>query len=231
MAYSVQAANTVFDYITQKIKTRQWLPGTKISTENQLCEQLGVSRIAVRQAVEKLSALMVLRKVQGSGTYVEEYENVSLQGLLYYPVDKNTMTTVLEFRRMFDSYNTELYIGKCTEEDINRLEENYRAMKAAVDDRSQFRYLDNEFHSMISRGTRNPIIIQISNLLTDLLIEHQNALYQNIGPEHAIEYHGIILENIKTHNAELASIYARMHIENSLKVLAGLRVEDIQSQP
>jgi len=229
MAYSVQAATKVFDYITQKIKSREWLPGTKIATENQLCEQMDVSRIAVRQAVEKLSALMVLRKVQGSGTYVEEYENVSLQGLFYYPVDKNTMTTVLEFRRMFDSYNTELYIGRCTQDDVEKLEKNYNAMKMAVNDRGQFRYLDNEFHSLISRGTRNPIIIQVSNLLTDLLIEHQNALYHNVGPDHAIEYHGIILENIKVRNPELASIYARMHIENALKVLSGLREEDIQS--
>ncbi len=228
MAYSVQAANMVFDYLTQQIKTKQWLPGTKIATETQLCEQLGVSRIAVRQAVEKLSALAVLRKVQGSGTYVADYEDVSLQGLLYYPVTKGTMTTVLEFRRMFDSYNTELFIAKCTEADIQKLEENYQAMKVAAADRKQFRYLDNEFHTQIARGTRNPIIIQISNLLTDLLIEHQNALYQNVGPEHAIEYHGIILENIKSRNAELAAIYARMHIDNSLKALANLDIEEVQ---
>ncbi|HWS41501.1 MAG TPA: FCD domain-containing protein [Pseudoflavonifractor sp.] len=219
MPYSTQASNQVFEYITQKIKTRQWAPGTKIATEPQLCQEIGVSRSAVRQAIEKLSALRVLRKLQGSGTYVEEFEQTSLSGLLYYPVNRRTMKTVLEFRRMFDSYNTELFIQKCTPEDIVALQANYGEMCKSSSDHERFRYLDNEFHDLIAKGTRNPIIAQISDLLTDLLREHQSALYSNVGPEHAIQYHGMILNCIENRNAELAGIYARMHIDNSLHAL------------
>lgn len=219
MPYSTQATNQVFEYITHKIKTRQWVPGTKIATETQLCQELGVSRAAVRQAIEKLSALRVLRKLQGSGTYVEEFEQTSLSGLIYYPVTRHTMTTVLEFRRMFDSYSTELFIQKCTQEDIAKLRKNYSEMSEASSDHERFRYLDNEFHDLIAKGTRNPIISQISDLLTDLLREHQSALYSSVGPEHAIQYHGMILSCIEQGNAELAGIYARMHIDNSLHTL------------
>lgn len=220
MPYSLQATNTVFEHITHSIKSGAWTAGTKIATETQLCQELAVSRAAVRQAIEKLSALGVLRKVQGSGTYVEEFQRVSLSGMLYYPVTPETMTVVLEFRRMFDSYNTELYIQKCTRADVALLGDNYQRMRQARDDHQQFRYLDNEFHDLIARGTRNPIIAQISEVLTDLLREHQSALYSNTGPEHAIQYHGMILSCIEEGNAELAGIYSRMHIENSLKTLA-----------
>lgn len=228
MSYSVQAANQVLEYIANKIKTQQWLPGTKISTEAQLCQELGVSRSAVRQAIENLSALRVLRKLQGSGTYVEEFEHTSLSGLLYYPVTPETMTTVLEFRRMFDSYNTELFIQKCTQEDVLRLRENYSAMVAAAEDHAQFRFLDNEFHDLLAKGTRNPIIAQISDVLTDLLQEHQGALYSSVGPEHAIEYHGMILDCIERGNAELAGIYSRMHIDNALHTLKEKSAQELQ---
>jgi len=230
MAYSVQAANIVFNYIVQKIKTGEWLPGTKIETEVQLCEKLNVSRIAVRQALEKLSTLSVLRKVQGSGTYVEEFENATLLGVPYFETTRRTMITILEFRRMFDSYNAELFISKYTDEDLKLLEQNYEEMKKSVHDRKKFRYCDNEFHQIIAKGTRNAIIAQISNLFTGLLTEHQTVLYHNVGPEHAIQYHGMILDCIRDKNAELAAIYSRMHIENSLQKLLEKTDEDFVSE-
>ena len=110
MPYSAQASNLVFKDITEHISSGQWAPGMKIETEEQLCSRLGVSRIAVRQAIEKLSALSVLRKVQGSGTYVNSFKDASLLGMIYYPPTRETMRTVLEFRRMFDSYNAQLFV-------------------------------------------------------------------------------------------------------------------------
>jgi len=219
MAYNVQAANTVFEYIAKKIKTRQWTPGTKIETEEQLCKQLNVSRIAVRQAIEKLAAVSVLRKVQGSGTYVEEFENTSLLGLPFYAAGDDVMITILEFRRMFDSYNAELFIGKCTDEEVALLEQNYEEMKKSVDDKEKFHSCDNAFHEIIAKGTRNVIIMQISTLFTGLFAEHQMFLYDNVGPESGIYYHGMILDAIKNRNAELASIYSRMSIDCSIKAL------------
>ncbi len=228
MAYSNQAAIHVFDYIVGKIRSSEWLPGTKIETEAQLGENLGVSRIAVRQAIEKLAALSVLEKIQGSGTYVKSFEDSSLMGLVYYPPTLQKMLTVLEFRRMFDPYNTQLFIEKCSQQEIDLLEENYTNMIAVSEDMLKFRFYDNEFHHIIACGTHNAIIAQISALLTELLTEHQTALYQNTGPEHAIKYHKMILDCIKDHNAELANIYSRIHIENSMKNLREKKLDGIE---
>lgn len=217
MAYSNQASDMVYDYIIEKIKNKIWLAGEKISTEAQLCEELGVSRIAVRQAIEKLSALSLLKKKQGSGTYVSEFEDSFLLGMPFYASTKENAITILEFRRMFDSYNAELFVSKCNETDIISLEMNYENMKNSFSNMKEFRYYDNEFHDLIAKGTRNAIIIQISNVFMDVLRDLQTTLYQNVGPEDAIEYHGMILGSIKNKNAELASIYSRMHIENSLR--------------
>lgn len=219
MAYNVQAAELVFNYIADKIKNREWLPGAKIETEEQLCAKLNVSRTAVRQAIEKLSAYSILRKVQGSGTYVQRFEDTSLLGLPYYMNGENVMVTILEFRLMFDSYNAELFIDKCTDEEVCQLEDTYQRMKDSVGDKQKFHLCDNEFHAIIAKGTRNVIIKQLSSLFNGLFEEHQLYLYDNVGPDTAIYYHGMILDAIKQRNAELASIYSRMSIEYSLKQL------------
>jgi DNA-binding FadR family transcriptional regulator len=219
LSYNVQAADQVFESITGKIKRLEWAPGTRIETEAELCEGLGVSRVAVRQAIEKLSALKVLRKVQGSGTYVESIEKASLPGLQYYPLSRETTIMVLEFRRMFDSYNTELFTQKCTEGDIARVEANYQNMKESEHDRLLFHHYDQEFHDILAYGTKNPIIIQIADVLRELLSEQQYVLFPNVGPEHAIYYHSIILKCLKDRNGDLGARYARLHIDNSLQHL------------
>ena len=219
MPYSPQASNQVFDFMTGKISSGEWKPGTKIATEEQLCAQLDVSRIAVRQALEKLSALGVLKRVQGSGTYVNGFDEASLMGLVYYPPTYETMLTVLEFRRMFDPYNAQLFIRHATEKEIQLLQENYAKMLLCENDMLTFRNCDNEFHDLIARGTHNTVIIQISSVLTELLCRHQSAQYQNVGPAHAIKWHRMILSAVSEGNEELANIYARIHIDNAINSL------------
>lgn len=62
----------VEDYIRQRIRSGQWQPGGPIPAERELAQTLGVSRLSVRQAIFNLSQEGLLRRRQGSGTYVSE---------------------------------------------------------------------------------------------------------------------------------------------------------------
>lgn len=219
MPYSAQASNLVFKDITEHISSGQWAPGMKIETEEQLCSRLGVSRIAVRQAIEKLSALSVLRKVQGSGTYVNSFKDASLLGMIYYPPTRETMRTVLEFRRMFDSYNAQLFVQYASPEELAELEENYRMMSSLRDEPKAFQEYESCFHHLIAAGTHNVIIQQISTMLTELLAWHQALQYDNIGPDNSIIWHGRILDAIREGDGELASLCTRIHIDKSIEYI------------
>lgn len=223
--YNSQASDKAYAYIVEKIQSGQWKPGDKISTEPQLCDAIQVSRIAVRQAIEKLVALSVLKKIQGSGTYVEQPENMSVMSALVFGSTRDQELSILEFRKMFDSYNIELFIKRCSYGEVTQLEENYKAMVEAKDRTLEFQHLDKEFHSIIANGTRNPLIIQIENLFTDIFVANQKSMYINVGPESAIKYHGLMLQSIKDKNTELASIYARMSIEDSIRQLSSPEAE------
>ena len=61
MSYSSNASQRALNYITDNIRTGHWAAGSKIETEDTISEKLGVSRTAVRQAIEKLSTLAVLK--------------------------------------------------------------------------------------------------------------------------------------------------------------------------
>lgn len=224
--YNSQASDIAYEYIAGKIRKGEWQPGDKIATEAQLCEDIHVSRIAVRQAIEKLVALSVLKKIQGSGTYVEQIENMSIMSASVLKGNREQTLGILEFRKMFDPYNVELFIKRCSYSEVADLEENYRKMVDAAGDMKSFQYLDQEFHNIIANGTRNMMIIQISNLFNDIFNENQAELYHSVGPDNAIKYHKYILENIKERNTELAAIYARMSIEQSIKQISAIESEE-----
>ena len=78
MSYMSNASQRVSEYVIEKLESEEWKPGMRIDTEESMCKNLHVSRVAVRQGVEKLSSLGVLRKIQGSGTYVNKMEDSSL---------------------------------------------------------------------------------------------------------------------------------------------------------
>lgn len=59
-----------YQEILQYITVRQLKEGDKLPTEQQLTEMLGVSRITVRRAVSALEESGIVRKIQGSGTFL-----------------------------------------------------------------------------------------------------------------------------------------------------------------
>ena len=56
--------------IVEKIHTGQWVAGSKIPTEHQLCQEYQLSRITVRQALESLANDGYIVRQQGRGTFV-----------------------------------------------------------------------------------------------------------------------------------------------------------------
>lgn len=227
MPYSTQASDRAFQYITDKISSGEWVPGMKIETEEQLCSNLEVSRIAVRQAMERLSAMSVLKKVQGSGTYVNKPEDASLMGIMYYPFSAETMLMILEFRRMFDPYNSMLCASNASPEEKEALRQNYEEMITFKDDPQEFQLHDISFHHMIAEGTHNFIIRQTSSMLTDLLKWHQKFQYDNIGPDNSIKWHGRMVEAICAGDGEFASVCARIHIDNSIRYIKDNKDRDL----
>jgi GntR family transcriptional regulator len=53
-----------------EIESRKWRAGEQIPNETRLAERFGVSKITVRQALQKLADLGYIRREQGRGTFV-----------------------------------------------------------------------------------------------------------------------------------------------------------------
>lgn len=69
----------LIEYITGLIESGALTPGDKLSSENELAHQFGISRQTVRTAIGILEEQGVLRRVKGSGTYLSDHKHSEQQ--------------------------------------------------------------------------------------------------------------------------------------------------------
>lgn len=100
-------AEATMDVIEQYIISKGLKPGDPLPTEARLCEDLGVSRSSVREALRQLQALDIVAVHQGRGTFVSD---MSLRPLVKSLVVRASLGTdnftslkeVVEIREVLD---------------------------------------------------------------------------------------------------------------------------------
>ncbi len=61
----------LYNILREKIWNKVYVPGTKLPTERELCDEYGVSRITVRHALMLLEEQGLIERMQGRGTFVK----------------------------------------------------------------------------------------------------------------------------------------------------------------
>lgn len=217
MAYSINANTMIQDFIINKIQADEWKAGDRIWTEQELCDCLGVSRVAVREAISVLCGLKILQKKQGSGTYVLPPGDRTLLGQQLFKMTPQEVIWLMEMRAFFDENCVRLFLNNATDEDVKELEESYKRMIANLNEPAEFNRYADEFHRIIARGTKNPFIARVSEFLDGYLHKHQEVLEASTGRDVGTIYHFKILNAIKERNVEFAALYMRYHIELGLE--------------
>jgi len=217
-------SDVVFNEIKNKIISGEWTPGMKIMSEPQLVKELGISRVSVREAIEKMVALNVLTKKHGGGTFVNELNaSVYLNSLIpMITLEKSDYIDILQFRLMVEVESTRLCALRCDGLIIKQLEDCYEEMIKAKDDIDSFTEKDLQFHKIIATGGGNSLVIKVYEILNDLLSYNQKNLYKKLGPSGGIKEHKYILDAIKNRDEEFAAIFIRRHIERTIKEVESL---------
>jgi DNA-binding FadR family transcriptional regulator len=227
----LNTSDIVYRTIEEKILKQEWTQGMKIASENQLAQDLGVSRISVREAIEKMVALNVLSKRQGEGTFVNELSpSIYLNNLIpMILLEKDNLIDILEFRRLMEVDSARLCAEKCDDETIEFLEECYEEMCNSKDEPLNFTYADYNFHMGIARGTGNSLIIKVNSILMDLWKFHQQEINRYLGPYGGLHEHKKILDAIKDRDPDLAALFMRRHIERTLTEIRRIKAAETDS--
>ena len=113
-------SDQVFVPMKEQILEGEWKPGEKIPSENELARQFGVSRVTVRNALQKLSALELLETRFGEGSFVRSPDAASVMSPLIPAayLNDNGMEEILQLRRMIEGPVCGEACRRASEEDV-----------------------------------------------------------------------------------------------------------------
>lgn len=205
----------VYEQLKTQLLTGEWKPGDKIPSENQLTTLLGVSRVTVRQALQKLAVQGLIQTRLGEGSYVSEISpGVYMHAMLpTIYLGENAVSEVLDFRALFETAVTEMAAEKITEEDLAELKSNYEKMKKySVSNIKKHIQYDVEFHCLLGRITGNSLIIELYDIIKDVLIISMESVIAEGGTRCGVEYHKQIIELLEKHDIGGAKDAMKDHV-------------------
>lgn len=162
----MSAVKTAMDGLRTMIASGQLLPGQKCPPEPELCEQLGVSRSSLREAVRALSALGVVESRHGSGTYVSSLQPAAILQNFALLVDLFPFDSVLELfeiRRVLEAHAAAAAAAHASEELNSELNDLIEGMEQARES-EELSQLDARFHRAICEAGGNSTLVALVEL-------------------------------------------------------------------
>ncbi|MGW1467492.1 FadR/GntR family transcriptional regulator [Streptomyces sp. NPDC002308] len=204
-------ADQVIAQLRNQITSGEWPVGSRIPTEPELVEQLGVARNTVREAVRALAHNGLLDIRQGSGTYV--VATSELAGVMQRRFATADTRHVSELRSVLESAAARLAAGRRTDRDLKQMDALMarREETWAAGDAEGFVEADATLHLAIVAAAHNDVLTGIYADLGDVLRDY---LRGDVGPELRPEDlmdHGRLVEAIREGDARTAAEEAGGH--------------------
>lgn len=213
------ASDQVVEYILKRVESGEWGPGAKISTEVQLQKETGFGKATIREAVEKLVAMDILKKRQGDGTYVNDFSVGSIFSQMVPEVlfNAHDSITILEFREVVEPASVQMFVEHFEEERYELLKKYLEQMRQHQDDQDNdvFYESDRDFHLEIARGTKNSILIKVMEILNGAMTRYHYTANRTIGSKSGVAEHEEILDAIGRRDGELGALLMKRHLQRS----------------
>jgi GntR family transcriptional regulator, transcriptional repressor for pyruvate dehydrogenase complex len=160
-------SDNIVEQLTGLIVRQVLKPGERIPSEKQLCEQFGVGRTSVREALRSLAAMGVLESHAGEGTFVSADRTRHLErafqwGLL---LDGKVVDDLIETRLLLESHTAYLAARRATVDDLAAIEQALEEMRQSVSNVKSYLAHDLQFHLHIAGATQNTILGSLLNTI------------------------------------------------------------------
>ncbi len=198
------------------IRSGSFEPGSKLPNEHALAAQLGVSRTAAREALQRLVSIEVLQARHGFGYVVAlpDAARAVRPEVLVLSRDPEELFALLEARAALEKELAALAAQRATEEDIERLRAAFDDLAAAIAAKQPGTEADVAFHVAIAQAAGNPFLYRLSDVIRAYLERMRTSLPDwTHDRSDVVERHRDILAAISERNPEAAATAMRRHMD------------------
>jgi GntR family transcriptional repressor for pyruvate dehydrogenase complex len=209
----------IFNKILQDISSKRLKRGDVLPSEAELSIKYNVGRGSIREAMQVLEFLGVVRKQAGIGTTVEDFsiDSIFNPAGLHFQLDRNVLLQVVEFRGIFEEIIVRMLCKNIEKEDLEEIEEILALNKFHFERNNYKKYseYDYKFHRALACATHNIVVENIFNMIFPFLRYMTEENIKNPGRlEETLKDHFELVEIIKTKNTKKAKEIIDRHIKH-----------------
>lgn len=156
-----------------QIATGKVQPGDSIPQESLLCEQMGVSRTVIREAIKSLAAKGLVESRAKRGTIVRpsnDWNHLDAEVIHWQAVSDQSGQSLLqltEFRQTMEPAAAAMAAERASEEQLQQIVAAFNDMKeSAPTDPEAFLAADIQFHTAILHATGNRYFAPVANAIS-----------------------------------------------------------------
>jgi DNA-binding FadR family transcriptional regulator len=225
-----RAFEEVASQVRDRLRGGELKVGDRLPAERELSRQLNVSRSALREALRTLeiAGVIEMRKGKTGGAFISSGDQQVLS---------NTMADLLQLGNISLGHLTETRVwieqivvrvacARATAEDVKALEENLRLAQEYFERGLLIEKSDTniEFHNILARATKNPVLAMIMKTMTDVL----RVFARRLGAESTRQgfwSRARFLDALKARDAEAAVKEMERHLKKVHRVYVKLARE------
>ncbi|HYL59802.1 MAG TPA: GntR family transcriptional regulator [Candidatus Acidoferrales bacterium] len=216
---TLRAFEEIADQIRKELSDRRLRAGDRLPPERALAAQFGVSRNTLREALRSLenAGLLRLQKGAAGGAFVRESTGDAIvTGLRdMFSLGAIAPEHLTEARVLIESIAVRVACERATPDDVDALKANIAAAERAVADKIDFygqAAIHLEFHRILARATKNPVMEIVMEALIDVMQHFIRAIGQQRNPW-VLRSRRRFIRHFETGEADAAVAEMEQHLE------------------
>ena len=203
-------SKSVEDAVEQAIQQKKLKTGTRLPSELELCEQFGVSRTVVREALRVLSSRGLISIIKGKGMFVKEISGQSavdpLHLYLQMNFERSYVMDIVHARQILEPAVVELASSHRSDDDIKRLAADIELLTSCTGDFRELSRIDTQFHIDIAKASGNSLLPLLLDPIHRLIHDIKSTVYATVNDakESALVWHQRIFDEIVAGEAKRA---------------------------
>ena len=207
-----------FDQLISHVVNGNWKAGDRIPPERDLCQQLGMARTSLREALKAMELVGMVDSRVGDGTFVCPRSEFLSRPLLwaFTGTDSAEFQEIMEARIIIEESLAALAAQRGSEQEIKAIGETVQMLQDSIARDEPILEVDMAFHLAIARASHNNPLANAVQLLRNLM--RYWLFYKVLIPEVApriLKRHLAIFRAIAQRKPIAARRQMRLHLEEA----------------
>ncbi|MCU1321088.1 MAG: GntR family transcriptional regulator [Acidobacteriaceae bacterium] len=211
-----------FEQLISYVVNGTWKAGDRLPPERDLCQQFGIARTSLREALKAMELVGMLDSRVGDGTFVCPRSEFLCRPLLwaFTGTDHNELKEIMEARTIIEENLAGLAAERGSADEIAQVGLAVQQMRDSIEAGNSILEADMSFHLAVAAAAHNEVLKNAVQLLRNITRQwlFYKVLIPNVAPA-VLKKHESIYKAIAARKPNAARTAMRQHLEETMELV------------